>query len=287
MEAVAALPLQPSKPGAWIGLGRITRGTAHERARGGPPRGASACRSSELAGRRAHARDVPLHRLRGDALRLLLHGLFLHPGREPPALAAASVPSAGLRRVREHLHPGDVELHDALGAAVDQTRQPRRHASRADADLPDGPDVPAHAAARVRAGRLHPARPGVRDDLLLPDGTPRSARLRRPDDPRGDDDARVSGPLQPRGSPRRRDRGDLLALRGRNVDSRVHDRLHPLNARGAMPLNPFRSEAEAYRFVWLTIGYFGLIVAGALINRWLGLAVFIVLSAIVLFFYVR
>jgi nucleotide-binding universal stress UspA family protein len=54
-----------------------------------------------------------------------------------------------------------------------------------------------------------------------------------------------------------------------------------------MPLNPFRSEAEAYRFVWLTIGYFGLIVAGALINRWLGLAVFIVLSAIVLFFYFR
>ena len=54
-----------------------------------------------------------------------------------------------------------------------------------------------------------------------------------------------------------------------------------------MPLNPFRSEAEAYRFVWLTIGYFGLIVAGALINRWVGLAVFIVLSAIVVFFYFR
>ena len=54
-----------------------------------------------------------------------------------------------------------------------------------------------------------------------------------------------------------------------------------------MPLNPFRSEAEAYRFVWLTIGYFGLIVAGALINRWLGLAVFIVLSAIVVYSYFR
>jgi hypothetical protein len=54
-----------------------------------------------------------------------------------------------------------------------------------------------------------------------------------------------------------------------------------------VPLNPFRSEAEAYRFVWLTIGYFGLIVAGALINRWLGLAVFIVLSAIVVFLYFR
>jgi hypothetical protein len=52
-----------------------------------------------------------------------------------------------------------------------------------------------------------------------------------------------------------------------------------------VPLNPLRSEAEAYRFVWLTIGYFGLIVAGALINKWLGLAVFIVLSAIVLYFY--
>src|SRR5947199_9804705 len=54
-----------------------------------------------------------------------------------------------------------------------------------------------------------------------------------------------------------------------------------------MPLNPFRSAAEAFRFVWLTIGYFGLIVAGALINRWLGLAVFIVLSVLVLFFYFR
>jgi hypothetical protein len=40
--------------------------------------------------------------------------------------------------------------------------------------------------------------------------------------------------------------------------------------------NPFRSEAEAYRFVWLTIGYFVLIVIGSLINVWLGLGVFIV-----------
>src|SRR5436853_3511999 len=54
-----------------------------------------------------------------------------------------------------------------------------------------------------------------------------------------------------------------------------------------MPLNPFRSEAEAYRFVWLTIGYFGLIVAGALINRWVGLAVFVVESAVVVWSYFR
>jgi hypothetical protein len=54
-----------------------------------------------------------------------------------------------------------------------------------------------------------------------------------------------------------------------------------------MPLNPFRSEADAYRFVWLTIGYFGLIVAGALINRWVGVAVFVVLSIVVVWSYFR
>jgi GABA permease len=45
--------------------------------------------------------------------------------------------------------------------------------------------------------------------------------------------------------------------------------------------NPFRSEAEAFRFVWLTIGYFALIVVASLVNRWLGLAVFIVLTTVV------
>jgi hypothetical protein len=43
--------------------------------------------------------------------------------------------------------------------------------------------------------------------------------------------------------------------------------------------NPFRSEADAFRFVWLTIGYFALIVLGSVINSWLGLAVFLVLTA--------
>ena len=42
--------------------------------------------------------------------------------------------------------------------------------------------------------------------------------------------------------------------------------------------NPFRSEEAAFRFVWVTIGYFGLIVVGSLINAWVGLAVFIVLT---------
>jgi hypothetical protein len=46
--------------------------------------------------------------------------------------------------------------------------------------------------------------------------------------------------------------------------------------------NPFRSEAAAFRFVWLTIGYCALIVIGSVINAWLGLAVFVVLTAIAL-----
>jgi len=49
-----------------------------------------------------------------------------------------------------------------------------------------------------------------------------------------------------------------------------------------MARNPFRSEADAYRFLLLTIGYFALIVAAATVNRWLGVAVFVALSALVL-----
>ena len=43
--------------------------------------------------------------------------------------------------------------------------------------------------------------------------------------------------------------------------------------------NPFRSEADAYRLVWLTIGYFALIVLASWIWFWLGIAVFVVLTA--------
>ena len=47
--------------------------------------------------------------------------------------------------------------------------------------------------------------------------------------------------------------------------------------------NPLRSEAAAYRFLLLTIGYFELIVAGTLIfGTWVGFTVFVVLSAIAL-----
>src|SRR5215211_4078447 len=46
--------------------------------------------------------------------------------------------------------------------------------------------------------------------------------------------------------------------------------------------NPFRSEADAFRLVWLTIAYFVLIVIAALLNVWLGLAAFVVETAVVL-----
>jgi hypothetical protein len=39
--------------------------------------------------------------------------------------------------------------------------------------------------------------------------------------------------------------------------------------------NPFRTEEAAFRFLWLTIVYFGLIAIGSLINTWVGLAVFL------------
>ena len=51
--------------------------------------------------------------------------------------------------------------------------------------------------------------------------------------------------------------------------------------------NPFRSEAEAYRFLLLTVGAFTLIVAGAFVNRWLGVAVWLVVSAAAVQFYFR
>jgi GABA permease len=50
--------------------------------------------------------------------------------------------------------------------------------------------------------------------------------------------------------------------------------------------NPIRSEADAFRFVLLTIAYFVLIVIGSVINVWLGLAVFVVLTAGVLWWFV-
>jgi nucleotide-binding universal stress UspA family protein len=45
--------------------------------------------------------------------------------------------------------------------------------------------------------------------------------------------------------------------------------------------NPFRTEESAFRFLVLTIAYGALIVIGSKINTWIGLAVFVVETAIV------
>ena len=46
--------------------------------------------------------------------------------------------------------------------------------------------------------------------------------------------------------------------------------------------SPFRSEEAAFRFVWMTAGFFLLIVAAAkLIDGWAGLGVFLVETALI------
>ena len=54
-----------------------------------------------------------------------------------------------------------------------------------------------------------------------------------------------------------------------------------------MARNPFRSEAEAYRFLLLTVGYFALIVAAAAIATWFGVVVFVALSATAVWLWIR
>ena len=54
-----------------------------------------------------------------------------------------------------------------------------------------------------------------------------------------------------------------------------------------MARNPFRSEAEAYRFLLLTVGYVALIVVGASIATWLGVVVFAVLTGAAVVLWLR
>ena len=52
-------------------------------------------------------------------------------------------------------------------------------------------------------------------------------------------------------------------------------------------INPLRSEAEAFRFLIASIVYFGAIVIAAVIDKWAGVAVFVLLSAGVLVWWAR
>lgn len=52
-------------------------------------------------------------------------------------------------------------------------------------------------------------------------------------------------------------------------------------------LNPFRSEAEAYRFLLMTVAAVAVIVVAALIDAWLGVAALVLVGAVVVGFYLR
>jgi hypothetical protein len=52
-------------------------------------------------------------------------------------------------------------------------------------------------------------------------------------------------------------------------------------------INPLRSEEEAFRFVIGALAYFGAIAIAAVIDKWLGLAVFVLLTAGVLVWWAR
>jgi len=52
-------------------------------------------------------------------------------------------------------------------------------------------------------------------------------------------------------------------------------------------INPLRSEAEAFRFVIGALVYFGAIAIGAVIDKWVGVAVFVLLTAAVVVWWLR
>jgi len=52
-------------------------------------------------------------------------------------------------------------------------------------------------------------------------------------------------------------------------------------------MNPLRSEAEAFQFLLGAAVYFGLIAIAGVINGWAGLAVFIVLTLLVIGWWLR
>ena len=128
------------------------------------------------------------------------------------------------------LHPRDVERHDALGRHVDQEREPRGAPGGARVDVLLGlaflltqvveyhrigfnTSDTSFAATFFGLTGLHGAHVLVGLSIL----TVMMVRA-------------FSGPLLARAPPRRRDRRHLLALRRRDVDRRVRDRLPPLGS---------------------------------------------------------
>ena len=135
-------------------------------------------------------------------------------------------------------------MHWALEGARTRTA---RAAGRASDDAATRHDLPLRPDQRVRPHRLRGLGQRAGLDLLRPDRPPRRARLRRAHAAHIRDGPCLQRPLHGEGAPRRRDPRDLLALRRRDVDRGLHDRLHHLGV--LQPARP--SEQEAFRFLAL------------------------------------
>ena len=121
-------------------------------------------------------------------------------------------------------------------------------------DVPARLHVPLHPDQRVRPHRVLAAGQRAGHDLLRAHRPARRARLHRPDAAAVRHDPRLPRPLHGRGAPRHRGAGHLLALRRRDVDRRLHDRLHHLGRGepaalrgGGVPLPALRDRRRGRR----------------------------------------
>ena len=193
------------------------------RAARGPP---------ELADRPPDARHPALHRLGDHAVRGVLRLVLLPPRRRQRGpVAAGGLRAPGRGRRRQHGDPGLLQLHGPLGArsrSAAATAAACRWAWRSPG-CSARPSSSSRSTSTSTSASAPATAPSARSSTASPACTaPTSssawccsafANIRAW---RGHFGPEAEGP------PRRRGAGHLLALRRRDVDHRLHDRLHPL-----------------------------------------------------------
>ena len=208
----------------------------------GPP-----AANQSLAGRGAVPRDAAFHHLRDHALRSVLHGLLLHPGRGRRRLVPVDGRrAAGGDRRRQHGDPDLLELHDALGARGRAQREPPRAAGGPAHHRPARPDVPLRSrSTSTSTSASRPATtPRPRSSTASPACTARtcSSASRCSRSPRSAPSAATS---RPRSTAASRCPGSTGTSSTSCGSSCTATRLPPLDR----VLNPLRSEQEAFRFL--------------------------------------
>ena len=203
-------------------------------------------RRTRARGSTRDPRDVPVHRVGDHALRLVLHGLLLRPGRQQPAVAAAGVPPAGLRRRAQHviLVTSSFTMHWALQSI----KRGNRSGLQAGLVLTFlmGLDVPPDADHGVRPHRLRALRRRLRLGLLLPDRPARRARLRRADAAARRDRPRRSAATSRRSTTTA---SSSPGSTGTSSTSCGSWSTRPSTSSSWRVRNPLRSEAEAFQFL--------------------------------------